>query len=31
VFWLGTSAWADYRRHAFGGETRFSNKGDISS
>lgn len=29
--WLGTSAWADYSHHVFGGETRFSTKGDISS
>jgi O-antigen ligase len=31
VFWLGTSAWADYSHHLFGGESRFSTKGDISS
>ena len=31
VFWFGTSAWADYSQHVFGGETRFSTKGDISS
>ena len=31
VFWLGTSAWADHSHHVFGGETRFSTKGDISS
>jgi len=31
VFWLGASAWADYGHHVFGGETRFSTKGDISS
>jgi O-antigen ligase len=31
VFWLGMSAWADYSSHLFGGETRFSTKGDISS
>jgi O-antigen ligase len=31
VFWFGTSAWADYSHHVFGGETRFSTKGDISS
>ncbi len=31
VFWLGASAWADYSHHLFGGETRFSTKGDISS
>jgi len=31
VFWLGASAWADYSHHVFGGETRFSTKGDISS
>jgi len=31
LFWLGTSAWADYSHHVFGGETRFSTKGDISS
>lgn len=31
VFWFATSAWADYSQHVFGGETRFSTKGDISS
>ncbi|HEY4068850.1 MAG TPA: Wzy polymerase domain-containing protein [Burkholderiaceae bacterium] len=31
VFWLGTSAWADYSHQLFGGETRFTTKGDISS
>jgi len=31
VFWYGASAWADYSHHVFGGETRFSTKGDISS
>ena len=31
LFWLGTSAWADYSHNLFGGETRFSTKGDISS
>ena len=31
LFWLGTSAWANYSHHVFGGETRFSTKGDISS
>jgi O-antigen ligase len=31
VFWLGTSAWADHSHQVFGGETRFSTKGDISS
>jgi hypothetical protein len=31
VFWLGASAWADYGHHVFGGESRFSTKGDISS
>jgi O-antigen ligase len=31
VFWLGTSAWADYSHQVFGGETRFTTKGDISS
>ena len=31
AFWLGTAAWADLGHHAFGGETRFSGKGDISS
>ena len=29
--WFATSAWADYSQHVFGGETRFSSKGDISS
>jgi len=31
AFWFGTSAWADHSAHVFGGETRFSTKGDISS
>ena len=31
VLWLGTSAWADFSHQLFGGETRFSTKGDISS
>ena len=31
AFWLGASAWADHSQHVFGGETRFSTKGDISS
>ncbi|MDE2627957.1 MAG: O-antigen ligase C-terminal domain-containing protein [Burkholderiales bacterium] len=31
AFWLGTSAWADHSHHVFGGETRFTTKGDISS
>jgi O-antigen ligase len=31
VFWLGNSAWAEYSHHVFGGETRFSTAGDISS
>ena len=29
--WLGASAWADHGHQVFGGETRFSTKGDISS
>jgi len=31
LFWLANSAWADYSHHVFGGETRFSASGDISS
>ncbi len=31
VFWLGTAAWAEHSHHVFGGETRFSANGDISS
>jgi O-antigen ligase len=31
VFWYGTGVWADHTHHVFGGETRFSAKGDISS
>jgi O-antigen ligase len=31
LFWLGTSAWADTSHHVFGGESRFTTKGDISS
>ncbi len=29
--WFGASAWADQTHQVFGGETRFSTKGDISS
>jgi O-antigen ligase len=29
--WLGTAGWAEYSNHVFGGEDRFSTKGDISS
>ena len=31
VFWVGNAAWADYSHHVFGGETRFSGAGDVSS
>ena len=31
VLWLGASAWADHSHQVFGGETRFTTKGDISS
>ena len=31
AFWYGTGVWADATQHVFGGETRFSGKGDISS
>ena len=31
VFWYGTGVWADQTHHLFGGETRFSTQGDISS
>jgi O-antigen ligase len=31
AFWFGVSAWADQAHEVFGGETRFSTKGDISS
>jgi O-antigen ligase len=31
AFWLGNAAWADATHHVFGGETRFSTSGDISS
>ena len=31
LFWLGAAAWADSSHHVFGGETRFSTQGDISS
>ncbi|MES2229738.1 MAG: Wzy polymerase domain-containing protein [Pseudomonadota bacterium] len=31
VFWYGTGVWADHTHHVFGGETRFSGQGDISS
>ena len=31
VFWFGASAWADQTHQVFGGETRFSTKGDVSS
>ncbi|MES2099505.1 MAG: Wzy polymerase domain-containing protein [Pseudomonadota bacterium] len=29
--WLATGAWADATHHVFGGETRFSTQGDVSS
>ncbi|MBC7990296.1 MAG: pilin glycosylation ligase domain-containing protein, partial [Luteimonas sp.] len=31
LFWYGTGVWADATQHVFGGETRFSTKGDVSS
>ncbi len=31
AFWAGNAAWADYTNHVFGGETRFSGAGDVSS
>ena len=31
LFWYGTGVWADATHHVFGGETRFSTKGDVSS
>ena len=31
LLWLGASAWADHSHQVFGGETRFTTKGDISS
>ena len=31
VFWYGTGVWADHSHLVFGGETRFSTQGDISS
>lgn len=31
VFWYGTGVWADATHHVFGGETRFSTQGDVSS
>jgi len=31
AFWYGTGVWADHTHHVFGGETRFSGKGDVSS
>ena len=31
AFWYGTGVWADQTHHVFGGETRFSGKGDVSS
>ncbi len=31
LFWYGTGVWADASHHVFGGETRFSTKGDVSS
>ncbi len=31
LFWYATGAWADATHHVFGGETRFSTKGDVSS
>ena len=31
VFWYGTSLWSDSAHQVFGGETRFTTKGDISS
>ena len=31
LLWYATGVWADHSHHVFGGETRFSTKGDISS
>ena len=31
LFWYATGVWADATHHVFGGETRFSIKGDVSS
>jgi O-antigen ligase len=31
AFWYGTGVWADSTHHVFGGETRFSTQGDVSS
>ncbi len=31
VFWYATGVWADRTHHVFGGETRFSTEGDVSS
>ncbi len=31
AFWGGTSLWANLTQHVFGGETRFSGAGDVSS
>jgi O-antigen ligase len=31
VFWYATGVWADHSHHVFGGETRFTTQGDISS
>ena len=31
LFWYGTGVWADATHHVFGGETRFSTQGDVSS
>lgn len=31
AFWYGTSLWSDSTHQVFGGETRFTTKGDISS
>lgn len=31
LFWFATGAWADATHHVFGGETRFTTQGDISS
>ncbi len=30
-FWYATGVWADHTHHVFGGETRFTTQGDISS
>ena len=31
LMWYGTGVWADATHHVFGGETRFTTKGDVSS